>query len=120
MLSVLMLPRCCRALSAGLFLLTCALLATACEKVPLLAPSGSTILLTTPTNVLAANGSIDVTAHILEAAGTPPHSGTHVTFTTTLGLIEPAEARTDVNGRVTVRFIANGSNGTATIVASSG
>jgi hypothetical protein len=59
-------------------------------------------------------------AQVLEAAGTPPHSGTHVLFTTTLGRVEPAEAETDVNGRVVVKFLAGGSNGTATITASSG
>ena len=49
---------------------------SACEKVPLLAPSGSTIILTAATNVLAVNGTADIVAQVLEAAGTPPHSGT--------------------------------------------
>src|SRR5688500_15536800 len=70
------------------------LLIVACEKVPLLAPSGSTIILTASTTALPANGTADLVAQILEAAGTPPHSGTHVIFTTTLGVIEPAEAVT--------------------------
>lgn len=92
----------------------------ACERVGLLAPTGSTITLTAPTNVLSANGSVDIMAQVLEAAGTPPHSGTHVLFTTTLGRVEPAEAETDVNGRVVVKFLAGAANGTATITASSG
>jgi PKD repeat protein len=103
---------------AGGFALS--LLTIACEKVPLLAPSGSTITLTAATTVLPVNGSTSLIAQILEAGGTPPHSGTHVIFTTTLGTIEPAEAETDVNGRVTVRFVAGGANGTAIITASSG
>src|SRR6202040_2695738 len=66
------------------------------------------------------NGTTDLTAQVLEASANPPHSGTLITFTTTLGGIEPSEARTDVNGRVIVKFSAGASNGTATIVASSG
>ena len=101
--------------------LVCITLVTlACEKVPLLAPSGSTITLTTSTNVLAATATTTIVAQVLEASGTPPHSGTQVNFTTTLGHIEPAEALTDLNGRVTVVFSAGGGSGTATIAAVSG
>ena len=96
------------------------LLVSACEKVPLLAPAGSTIILTASTNALPANGTTDIMAQVLEAAGTPPHSGTLVNFTTTLGVVEPSEARTDVSGRAVVKFRASGVNGNATIVASSG
>jgi hypothetical protein len=93
---------------------------TACQKVPLLAPSGSTIILTASNNAVAANGTVDLIAQVLEPSGTPPHPGTHVTFTTTLGVIEPADATTDINGQTRVTFKANGANGTATITASSG
>lgn len=96
------------------------LLVSACEKVPLLAPAGSTIILTASTNALPANGTTDISAQVLEAAGTPPHSGTLVNFTTTLGVVEPSEARTDISGRAVVKFHATGVNGNATIVASSG
>src|SRR6266550_1633040 len=95
-------------------------LTAACQRVPLLAPSGSSITLTASTTALSANGTTPIIAQVIEAAGTPPHSGTHVTFTTTLGRIEPSEASTDINGRVTATFIAGGSNGTATISALSG
>jgi len=47
------------------------------------------------------------------------HNGTVVTFTTTIGRIEPAEARTN-NGQVRVRYFADGQSGTATITAFSG
>jgi hypothetical protein len=76
--------------------------------------------LTAAINALGTNGTTDLIAQVLEASGTPPHSGTLVTFTTTLGTIEPAEARTDVGGRVVVKFHAGTANGTATIVATSG
>jgi adhesin/invasin len=109
-----------RSAASRLVVFAACLLAVACEKVPLLAPTGSTITLTVGTSALSANGSIDVIAQVLEPSGTPPHSGTEVTFTTTLGTVEPATARTDVGGRVVVRFVAGGSNGTAIITATSG
>src|SRR5258706_2467529 len=101
-------------------LFSLSLLTVACEKVPLLAPSGSTITLTASTTALSVAGSADIIAQVLEAAGTPPHSGTVITFTTTLGSIEPSEARTDTSGRVVVKFNSGSANGTATITAISG
>lgn len=103
---------------AGAALLS--LTTVACERSPLLAPSGSTITLTAPTNALSSNGTTEITAQVMEAGGTIPHSGTRVTFTTTLGRVEPVEASTDTSGRVLVRFVAGGTNGTATISATSG
>ncbi|HXG56064.1 MAG TPA: Ig-like domain-containing protein [Vicinamibacterales bacterium] len=52
-------------------------------------------------------------------AGTPVQNGTLVTFTTTIGRIEPREARTN-NGEVRVKFISDGTSGSATITAYSG
>ena len=91
-----------------------------CEKVPLLAPSGSSITLIASTNVLPVNGSTTITAQVIEPAGTPPHSGTQVSFTTSLGTFQPGEASTDVNGRASVTFLAGAQSGTATITALSG
>jgi hypothetical protein len=93
---------------------------TACQRVPLLAPSGSVITLTAPTTVLAVNGTTTIGAQVIEASGTPPHSGTHVTFTTTLGTIQPSDGETDSAGQVTVKFLAGAQSGTATITAISG
>ena len=118
MLSALMITR--RSRRLGALVLLGAVWSAACQKVPLLAPSGSTIVLTASNNAIAANGTVALIAQVLEPSGTPPHPGTHVTFTTTLGVIEPADATTDINGQARVTFRANGSNGTATITASSG
>jgi len=104
----------------GVLLAVAALSTAACEKVPLLAPSGSSITLTVATTALPANGTTQIIAQIIEASGNAPHSGTHVTFTTNLGRIEPAEAETDVSGRAVARFVAGGTSGTATIGAISG
>lgn len=108
--------------SAGslLAVLVGALLVARCEQVSLVAPSGSTIKITAQATALPANGTTDVIGQVLEAAGTPPHSGTVILFTTTLGSIEPAEARTDQNGRVIVKYRAGLNNGTAIITATSG
>jgi hypothetical protein len=93
---------------------------SACQKVPLLAPSGSVITLTSSATVLPFNGTTTITGQVIEASGTPPHSGTHVTFTTTLGAIQPSDAVTDSSGIVKVQFSAGTSSGTATITAISG
>jgi len=52
-------------------------------------------------------------------AGTPVQNGTLITFTTTLGRVEPSEART-TNGQVRVRLIAGTQSGIATVTAFSG
>ena len=91
------------------------LLSAACQKVPLLAPTGSSIALTATATTLPLNGTTDIIAQVLESGGTPPQNGTLVTFTTSLGSIEPSEARTS-GGRVIVKFLAGSTSGEASIV----
>src|SRR5438034_9048454 len=104
------------AVAAGLL----SFVAAACQRVPLLAPSGSTITLTPSATALPLNGSTTLIAQVLEPAGTPPQAGTHVTFTTSLGSIQPAEAETNVGGQAIVTFNAGNQSGTANITAISG
>jgi adhesin/invasin len=120
MFIVFMISRLRRASVLTPVLVVSALLTAACQKVPLLAPSGSTITLTALASALPSNGTTDIIAQVIEAAGTPPHSGTVVTFTTNLGTVRPSEAETDISGRVMVKFIAGSGSGTATITALSG
>jgi hypothetical protein len=94
--------------------------AASCQTVPLLAPTGSTISLTTPVTALPVNGTASLSAQVVEASGTPPHEGTTVNFFTTLGTIQPTNALTDVAGRATAMFLAGPSSGIASISASSG
>src|SRR5262249_26496180 len=117
--SVLMVTRFRRLFPILGALAALALADSGCEKVPLIAPSGSTITLTSPTSALPANGTAQIVATVVEAAGTPPHSGTLVTFTTSLGTITPSNVETDVSGRAVATFRAGADSGTATILASS-
>lgn len=95
------------------------LLVVACDKVPLLSPTGSTISLSIDKNILPVNGVATVTAVVTESAGTPVHNGTTVTFQTSLGRVEPAEAQTS-NGKAVVTYHAGSVSGAAAIHAFSG
>jgi PKD repeat protein len=141
------------ALSSAVVLTLGAVLAASCDKVPLLAPTGTVITLFPTASTVAVDGNVEIIATVIEngvastttsgagtgstagtgtattttgtttttsaGAGTPVQNGTLVSFTTTIGRIEPSEART-TNGQVRVRFIAAGQSGTATITAYSG
>src|SRR5262249_4215745 len=120
MVTAFMVSRSRRTSLLALSLGFAAALSVACQKVPLLAPSGSTITITAAASSLPINGTTDVIAQLVEAAGTPPHEGTRVSFTTTLGQIVPSEADTDVGGKVVVKFVAGNTSGVASITALSG
>jgi hypothetical protein len=96
-----------------------ALWGVACDKLPLLAPSGSAITLSSNTTIVQSNGVAEIRATVLESSGTPVQNGTLVTFTTNLGTLSPNEART-INGTATVQFVGNGQSGEAEISATSG
>jgi hypothetical protein len=109
-------------------------LVSSCDKVPLLAPTGTVINLFATSNSVSLNSQVDIIATAIEngtdvgsgsgttssaGAGTPVQNGTVISFTTTIGSIEPAEARTH-NGQVTVKLLTGGQSGTATVTAYSG
>ena len=116
------------------FLVPFALVA-ACDKVPLLAPTGTTITIIPTATTVANNSQMTIVATVIEhgttsggsgtststtsTGGTPVQNGTVVSFTTTLGHIEPAEARTN-NGQVAVTLFTDNNSGTPTITAYSG
>ena len=116
----------------------------ACTRVPLVAPSGTVMSLLSTTNVLPVNGSTDIIAILIRngtatttstgtpgttppatpaasnaSTGTPVHDGTVVDFTTTLGHLEPTETTTSA-GSATVKLVADGRSGVATVTAYSG
>ena len=97
--------------------LLAALATVGCDKVPLTAPGSSTVTLTT---AASADGlSTEVTATVLEQAGTPVQNGTTVRFTSSLGKMDPAEVQTR-NGMASSKFTSNGDSGEATVTVSSG
>ena len=108
-----------RSAGTGLALLLLSLALTGCDQTPLTAPSSSTITLSAAATTVPLNGAVELIARVIEPAGTAVHNGTLVTFTTTLGTIDPREARTN-NGQVIVRFNAGSQSGTASITAFSG
>ncbi len=120
MVIAFMLPRFRGTFPAAVFLAVSSLVAITCTRVPLLAPTGSVITLTTSATALPVNGTTQLIAQVVEASGQAPHSGTTVTFTTSLGAVQPSQAETDTAGRAIVTFRAGDSNGTATITAISG
>jgi hypothetical protein len=106
--------------AVSLSALVACLIMVACDRVALMAPSGSTIVLSTDAQTLPLSGKTRIIAQVIEPAGTPPNKGTLVSFTTSLGQIVPPEAETDSGGRVAVVFAAGALSGTATISAVSG
>lgn len=101
-----------------LTLLIAGALATACDKVPLTAPTGTTITVTVSRAAATIGDTVDVTATVIESAGTPVHNGTVVNFIGSFGTFDLSEARTQ-GGIASVRFTATAS-GTTKIVAFSG
>lgn len=100
----------------------CLLLAVwgiACDTAPLTAPTDSQVVLFASSTVVALNGTVEITANVLEPGGIPVQNGTQVNFVTTLGTIDPAEARTN-GGRATVRLRAGGTSGIARVSAFTG
>jgi adhesin/invasin len=91
----------------------------ACDKMPLTAPTSSTISLTSAALTLPTGGTTQVTATVLESSGSAVQNGTTVRFTSTLGTIDPAEAQTH-NGVAVATFTAGTVSGTAEIRATSG
>ena len=98
----------------GLF---AALVAESCDNLPLFAPTESTITLRA--SRLGGSGDAELIATVIEQSGTPVQNGTTVTFTTTLGTIEPREALTN-GGTATAILRAGAQSGTATVSAFSG
>ena len=96
-----------------------ALVTTACDKVPLLAPANSAITLSASSLVVPAGGSTGLTAFVTESSGTAVQNGTTVRFTATLGSVTPAETQT-TNGIAIATFQAGTSSGIAEIHAVSG
>ena len=102
-----------------LLIVVSAVLVTSCDSSPLVAPVASTISVTASASALQPGGTAEVAAYVVEEAGTLVHNGTVVRFSSTLGQVDPVEAKTR-DGVAFTTFTAGGALGTARIVASSG
>jgi chitodextrinase len=92
----------------------------ACGQVDFTAPAGSILqIFVKPEWVPANGGTATVTVLGFRSTGAPLPDGTLITFTTTLGRIEPPSAKTK-DGRVEVLFISDERSGIAKIQAFSG
>lgn len=112
--------RAARSVPAPLAVLLLLVAATvACDKAPLTAPTDSQVVLFASSTVVALNGTVEITANVLEPGGIPVQNGTQVNFVTTLGRLEPTEARTS-GGRATVRLSVGGTSGIARVSAYTG
>lgn len=96
-----------------------AVIVTGCDSAPLVAPIASTISVFSTATALAPGGTADISAIVIEEAGTPVHDGTVVRFSATLGTVDPVEAETR-DGVAMTTFTAGSTAGTAQIAATSG
>ena len=96
-----------------------AMVAVACDTVPLTAPTGSALTLSAASSFVPTGGTTEVTAFVAEQSGTAVQNGTTVHFATNLGRMEPVDVQTK-NGYATATFVAGDSSGVADITATSG
>ena len=96
--------------------------ATTCQDVYLTAPPGSTISVTANPTFVSSHGgpagTSELTAFVIEAAGTPVADGTTIFWTTDLGTVD-RETRTR-NGFTRAKFESDSRSGVATVRAFSG
>jgi hypothetical protein len=112
----------------GASLFTSAMFFSSCEDSPFVAPTGTGITLAAAGSI-PANGFTQITALLLrggfgaeavtKGVGPPVKDDTVVSFITTLGRIEPSQAKTK-DGQVTVTLFGDGHAGTAKVTAFSG
>ena len=95
------------------------LVVSGCDSAPLLAPTESTISLGASASRAPLNSEVEILATVQENSGTAVQDGTLVTFTTTLGTLQPREATT-VRGVARTILQTGSTSGTATINATSG
>jgi adhesin/invasin len=96
-----------------------AIVAVACDTVPLTAPSGSSLTISAGSTFVQLGATTEVTAFVIESSGTAVQNGTTVHFSTTLGRVDPVDAQTK-NGYATTTFIAGDVSGLADVSATSG
>lgn len=106
-------------LAVGSLFAVAALGAAGCEQLVQVAPTSSVLTLTAAATGVDLNGAVAITATLTSDSGQAVSDGTLVTFASTLGTIDPVQARTS-NGRATVSLLGGSVSGTAAVTATSG
>ena len=96
-----------------------AIVAVACDTMPLTAPSGSALTISAGSTLVPTGGTTEIRAFVVEASGTAVQNGTTVHFSTNLGRVDPIDALT-TNGYAVTTFMAGDSSGVADVSATSG
>ncbi len=104
---------------AALAVLPLIVMSHGCDKVPLFAPSSSTITLAAGTQNMATNTVTDIRAFVVETGGSPVQNDTVVYFSSSLGSLVPNQAGTK-DGVATVQFQSGSTTGQAQVSALSG
>jgi hypothetical protein len=105
---------------AALTLACLTLLIPACDSVSPVAPAGTTITLSVNPTRINIDGQASVTAIVRLEDGSPVNPGTEVNFSTSLGRIDPAAAKTNDSGVAETQLSGAGQIGMATVTASTG
>jgi len=87
-----------------------------CEKSPLPAPEGSTLIIRANPSVVPPNGVSQITVFGTEQNGTPLRDGVEILFSATMGGIEPVST-TIKDGKAEATFYAGATPGSAVIKA---
>ena len=104
---------------AGLLVVAAIIAAAGCEQALQVAPTSSVLVLSAAVNNVPLNGILPLTATVTDPTGKPVAEGTLVSFSSTLGVLDPIEARVS-NGRASTRLLAGSISGLATVRAASG
>lgn len=112
-------PRFRSRLAGALFALLA--LAAGCDSSTSPVAPGDTILsLTANPQTIHLEGTSAITVTALHRSGGPARDGTEISFSTTLGRVEPATGRTDADGFARATLLADGRAGSALVRAVSG
>ena len=106
-----------RGVGASLLLLG---LGLGCDSVTPIAPSDAILTITVNPTRIETAGQATITVLARKTDGFPVNEGTEITFSTTLGRIDPEVAFTDEQGRATTVLFGNNEVGLATVTAVSG
>ena len=83
---------------AGLLVVAAIIAAAGCEQALQVAPTSSVLVLSAAANNVPLNGILPLTATVTDPTGKPVAQGTLVSFSSTLGVMDPIAARVS-NGR---------------------